>query len=85
MAALVDRGANGGSAGDDVRVISKISHVVNVQGIDNHQFMNILVITSGAVSRSQRGPVIIIMNQYSYISGGTLYIHLEKLKIFKMM
>ena len=60
--ALVDRGSNGGLAGDDVRIISKSLRTVHVQGIDNHQCKNIPIVTTGSVTRSQRGPVIIIMN-----------------------
>ena len=53
--------------GDDVILISKSSRTVGVQGIDNHQCIYIPILTSGAVTRSQRGPAIIIMNQYAYI------------------
>ena len=68
--ALVDRGANGGICGDDVRVISKTTRNVDVQGIDNHQIVNIPIVTAGAVAITQRGPVIIIMNQYAHIGHG---------------
>ena len=34
---LVDRGANGGLAGSDMRVIHKTHHKINTQGIDNHE------------------------------------------------
>ena len=50
--ALVDKGSNGGLAGDDIRIISKSSHTVNIQGIDNNQCVNILSVTAGAVTRS---------------------------------
>jgi hypothetical protein len=33
---LVDRGANGGDAGNDVRVIFKTNCTVDIRGIDNH-------------------------------------------------
>ena len=39
--ALVDHGANGGICGNDVRVISKTGQTVDVQGIDNHQIVDI--------------------------------------------
>ena len=72
--ALVDRGANSGICGDDVRVISKTSCNVDVQGIDNHQIVNIPIVTAGSVTMTQCGPVIIIMNQYAYIGyGKTIY------------
>jgi hypothetical protein len=39
--ALVDHSANGGIAGDDVRIINCTGRQVNVQGIDNHQIVDI--------------------------------------------
>eukprot|EP00977_Amphora_coffeiformis_P024848 scaffold17338_cov107-Amphora_coffeaeformis.AAC.1 len=38
--ALVDRGANGGIAGQDVKVIATTDRRVDIQGIDNHQMTN---------------------------------------------
>ena len=81
--ALVHRGANWGLAGDDVRIISKSLRTVSVKGIDNHQCINIPIMTAGAVKRSQRGPVIIIMNQYSYIAEGETMHSSEKMEAFK--
>jgi hypothetical protein len=40
-ASLVDRGANGGIAGEDVRIIETTLRSINIQGIDNHQVANI--------------------------------------------
>ena len=68
---LVDRGANGGIAGADVRVIEKLHRQVDVQGIDNHQITNIQIVTAGGVTRTQRGEVILILNQYAYVGKGT--------------
>jgi hypothetical protein len=62
---LIDRGANGGIAGNDVCVISMTNRVVDVTGIDNHQLTSIKIGSVGALARSQRGPVIIIMHQYA--------------------
>jgi hypothetical protein len=39
--ALIDRGANGGIAGDDFRIINRTGQQVDVQGIDNHQIVDI--------------------------------------------
>jgi hypothetical protein len=33
---LVDRGANGGVAGNDVRVLFKTFHNLDIKGIDNY-------------------------------------------------
>ena len=50
--------------GTNVRIIEKTSRSVDIQGIDNHQITDV---TSGAVVYTQRGPIIIILNQYAYI------------------
>jgi hypothetical protein len=48
---LIDRGANGGVAGSDVRVIFKTNRTVDIQGIDNHRCTNIAIGTVGASFR----------------------------------
>jgi hypothetical protein len=68
--ALIDRGANGGIAGDDVRIINRTGRQVDVQGIDNHQIVDIPIVTAGAVVKMQRGEVIIILHQYAYTGKG---------------
>ena len=60
--ALIDRGANGGIAGDDVRIISKTGRSVHIQGIDNHRINQIPIVTAGGVITTQKGPVIAIMH-----------------------
>ena len=67
---LVDRGANGGIAGDDVRVISTTGRFVNIQGIDNHTLANMPIVTIGAYVETQFGPVIAIFNQMAYMEIG---------------
>jgi hypothetical protein len=70
-ALLVDRGVNGGVAGEDVRVlIFKSMRSVDIQGLDNHQVTNIPIVTAGGVVKSQRGNVIAILHQYAYIGHG---------------
>ena len=64
---LVDRGANGGVAGNDVRVIEKHSDkTCNIKGIDNHEVPSIPIVTAGGVTSTISGEVIIIMHQYAY-------------------
>jgi hypothetical protein len=46
---LIDRGANGGVAGTDVRVIFKTGQTVDIRGIDNHRCTNIDINTVGGV------------------------------------
>jgi hypothetical protein len=66
----MDRGANGGLAGSDVKVINYTGRHVDVRGIDEHQIVDIPIVTAGAVMDSQRGPVIGIMHQYAYTKKG---------------
>ena len=61
--ALVDRGANGGLAGSDVRALHET-------GIDNHQLINIPIVTAAGVVESQHGPVVLIMNQNAHTLNG---------------
>jgi hypothetical protein len=71
LMSLVDRGANGGVAGNDVRVIFKTNRTVDIRGIDNHQVTNIPIGTVGGVVNSQKGPIIVIMHQYALLGKGT--------------
>ena len=68
--ALVDRGDNGGLAGIDVRAIHVSSREVDVQGIDNHQLINIPIVTAAGVIDPQKGPAVLIMNQYAHVKHG---------------
>jgi hypothetical protein len=67
---LVDRGANGGVAGSDVRIIFKTKRTVDIRRIDNHQVTDIDIGTVGGVVESQKGPVIAIMHQYALLNKG---------------
>ena len=81
---LVDRGANGGIAGADVRVISKSpDRVVNIQGIDNHEITDIPIVTAGGVAQSQHGEIIVILNQYAYHGKGKSIHSCVQLKAFE--
>ena len=74
--ALIDRGANRGIAGNDTRVIERHPHwTVDIRGIDNHELTAIPIITAGAVAKTQRGKVVIIMHQYVYHPQQGRYIH----------
>jgi hypothetical protein len=68
--ALIDPGANGGIAGNDVWIINHTGRQVDVQGIDNHQIVNIPIVTTGAVVKTQSSEVIIILHQYAYTGKG---------------
>ena len=68
---LVDRGANGGLAGTDVRIIHRTHRFVDIRGIDNHQLTEIPIGTVGGVVDTQKGPIIAIMHQYALLGKGT--------------
>jgi hypothetical protein len=70
LGALIDRGANGGIAGNNVRIIDKSGQIVNVQGIDNHQLVDIPLITAIAVVWTQCRDIIAIMHQYAHTGKG---------------
>ena len=65
LIALIDRGANGIVAGNDCTWIGGpvLPRSVSITGIDNHQMTNIPVGIVGAVSQSQRGPVICVFHE----------------------
>ena len=46
---LVDRGANGGLAGSDMRVIHKTHRKINISGIDNHEVTGLDVATAATL------------------------------------
>jgi hypothetical protein len=68
---LIDRGANGGLAGSDTRVISvDPSRKLTITGIDNHQMPDPDVMQARAYVTSHKGPVIAIFHQYAHIKTG---------------
>ena len=69
---LVNRGANGGLAGSDVRVIHPHANpcLVDGSGIDSHQITDLPILTVGVVVPSQRGNGIAIMHQYANLGEG---------------
>ena len=60
---LVDRGANGGLAGSDVRVLG-------VTGIDQHQINGLDIVQCAALVNTNHGYVNLIMNEYAYYGKG---------------
>jgi hypothetical protein len=67
---LIDQGANGGVAGEDMRVIFRTSRTVDIKGIDNHHVNDIGIGTVGGVVNTQKGPVIAIIHQYALFGKG---------------
>ena len=61
---IVDRGANGGVAGSEVRVIETNPDLkVDTCGTENHQISAIPLVTAGGVTTTTTGKVIVIMHQ----------------------
>ena len=59
---LVDRGANGGSAGADVRVLEKTGRKVPVTGIDDHELPGLDIVTCVALT-TNHGKVNMLMHE----------------------
>ena len=67
---LVERGANGGLAGSDVRILSKSSTKCTVTGIDQHQINGLDIVQCAALAYTNHGYVNLIMNEYAYYGKG---------------
>ena len=68
---MVDRGANGGLAGSDMRVIHKTHRKINISGIDNHEVTGLDVVTAATLLNTSLGKVIGIFNEYAYLGKGS--------------
>ena len=80
---LVDRGANGGLAGSDMRVIHKTHCKINIQGIDNHEVTGLDVVTAATLLNTSQGKVIGIFNEYAYRGKGSSIHSSGQLEWFK--
>ena len=80
---MVDRGANGGLAGSDMRVIHKIHRKINIQGIDNHEVTGLDVLTAATLLNTSQGKVIGIFNEYTYLGKGSSIHSSGQLEWFK--
>ena len=67
---LVDRGANGGLAGSDVRILSTLHRKCTVTGIDNHGIPGLDLVQCAALLQTNHGIVNLIMNEYAYYGRG---------------
>ena len=80
--ALVDRGCNGGIRGRDTRRICGTGRFVDVEGIDNHQVTDKEIITSAGYTESQRGPVVVILNQQADMGMGQTILSSAQMEAF---
>ena len=67
---LVDRGANGGLAGADMRVLGKTHRKINIVGIDDHELTGLNVVTPAALLDTPKGPIIGIFHEYAHLGEG---------------
>jgi hypothetical protein len=83
---LVDRGANGGLAGTDMRVIAIDPNrkVCMISGLDNHQVPDLDIVTAVAYLQSQRGPVIGIFHGYARMPNGHTIHSSDQLEHYKL-
>ena len=76
---LVDRGANGGLAGSDVRILSRSSRKCTVTGIDSHELQGLDVVQCAVLVETNHGIVNLIMNEYACDGKATPSIPLDRL------
>ena len=63
----MDRGANEGVTGIDVRIIETHSdRKVDIRGIDNHETTSILMVTAGGATLAITGEVTLIVLQHAH-------------------
>ena len=80
---LVDRGANGGLAGSDMRVVYKTHRKINISGIDNHEVNGLDVVTAATLLNTSLGKVIGIFNEYAHFGKGSSIHSSGQLEWFK--
>ena len=82
-ASLIDRGANGGIAGTDTRVMHRTGRTIDLSGIDNHTVNNLPIVVAGGVVRSNKGEIILVMNEYAHMPNGKSIHSCGQIEFFK--
>ena len=67
---LIDRGANGGLAGTDMRVIHTTPRKTNIVGIDDHELTGLNVVTAAALLDTPKGLIIGVFHEYAHLGKG---------------
>ena len=67
---LIDRGAYGGLAGADMRVIHTTPRRINIVGIDDHELTSLNVVTASTLLDTQQGPIIGVFHEYAHLGKG---------------
>ena len=71
---LVDQGANGGIAGNNVRVMDHTFNTANVTGIEDHTVRGLPIGTVAGLVQTHKGKAILILHQYAiYGKGKTIH------------
>ena len=71
---MVDSGANGGLAGDDVRVLETSFQKADVSGIGDTNITDLHLCTVAGVIQTTQGPIVGIFHQYAkYGHGKTIH------------
>ena len=67
---LIDRGANGGLAGSDVRILERTGRTVSVTGLDIHELPGLDIVTCAALLHTNHGKMVLILHEYAYYGRG---------------
>ena len=67
---FVDRGANAGLAGSDVRVLNTSSRQCTGIGINNHEIPGLDIVQCAALDHTNHGIVNLMMTEYAYYDKG---------------
>jgi hypothetical protein len=70
LSQLVDRGANGGLAGGDMKILHKTGRKVNISGIDNHELTDLDVVTCACLLDTSKGRIVAVFHEYAYYGKG---------------
>ena len=70
---LVDRGANGGFAGDDVCVLDHTFKTANVTGIEDHTVQGLPIGTVAGLVETHKGKAVVILHQYAIYGKGKTF------------
>ena len=82
-ASLVDRGANGGLAGADVRVLERTGRKVSVTGIDDHELPGLDIMTCVPLIQTNHGKVNMLIHEYAHYGRGNTILSPCKIEWFQ--
>ena len=69
---VIDRGANAGHVGSDVRILERTGRTVSVTGIDNHELPGLDIDTCASLLHTNHGKVVLVMHEYAYYGRGNI-------------